>query len=160
MQAVITVTTVILGICLAKIVQQHLSTTDGRLSISGRFHKQLAADILFSHRLTLHELIEFLKVFVRIESDAEALATIASCTSCLLVIAFQRFRNVIVDDETHIGFVDTHTKGDSGNDHIDILHEEVILRLCSCGRVEACMIGSSLNLVGLQHSSKFFHLLS
>ena len=56
-----------------------------------------------------------------------------------------------MDDKAHIGFVDTHAKGDSGNDHLDVLHQEVVLRLRPCLGVEPRMIGGGLDVVGFQY---------
>ena len=159
MQTVVTVAAIVLGIHLSKVMEQHLTTTDARLCIGGSLHKQLASDILFCHRLTLHKLIEFLQILIRIESDTQSLATIATCTTSLLIIAFQRLGDIIMDHETDIGFVNTHTKGNSRYDHIDVLHQEIILRLRSGGGIQSCMIGSGFDFIGFQDSRQFFHLL-
>ena len=62
-----------------------------------------------------------------------------------------------MDDEAHVGFVDTHAERDSGDDDVDALHEEVVLRLGSRGSVEACVIGGGLNVVSLKHLGQFLY---
>ena len=129
MQTVVTVMTVVLGIFLAEIVHQHLTATDAGLSIRCRFCQQLSADILFCHRFTLHKLIELLQIFVGIERDTHTLATITTSTTGLLIIAFQRLGDIIVNHETDIGFVDSHSESNGCHNDIDTLHQEVVLRL-------------------------------
>ena len=65
-----------------------------------------------------------------------------------------------MDHEAHIGLIDTHTKGDGSHNHIDVLHQEIILRLGSGTRVKSCMIGCCLDIIGLKHGSQFLNLLS
>ena len=89
MQTVITVTTIILVVILTEIVEQHLSAADGCLCIGRCLYEQLATDILFSHRLALHELIQFLQIFIRIESQTDTFTTVTTGTTCLLIITLQ-----------------------------------------------------------------------
>ena len=63
-----------------------------------------------------------------------------------------------MDDEAHIGLVNTHAEGNGSHDDIDILHQEIILCLRTGSRIQTGMIGRSLDIVGLQHGSQFFHL--
>ena len=160
MQAVVAVLAVVLVVFLTEVMQQHLTTAHTRLGIGGSLLQQLATDVLLGHGLSLHELLEFLQVLIGIEGDADALAAVAAGTSRLLIVAFEALRDVVVDDEAHIGFVDAHAKSNGGDDDVDALHQEVVLRLGTCLRVEACMIGGSLDVVGLQHGCQLLHLLS
>ena len=160
MQTVVAVAAVILGIFLAEIVQQHLSPANRCLGIGGRLLQQLSANVLLSHRLSFHKLVELLQVLVAVEGDADALATVTAGTACLLIIPFERLRDIVVDDEAHIGFVDTHAKGYGGHDDIDFLHEEVILGLRTRLRVETGVVALRLDVVGAKHLGQVFHLLS
>src|SRR3712207_7328217 len=65
-----------------------------------------------------------------------------------------------MDDETHVGLVDTHAERDGCHYHVDALHEEVVLRLRPRGAVEACMVGRRLNVVGQQYLGQLFHFLA
>ena len=64
-----------------------------------------------------------------------------------------------MDHEAHIRLVDTHTKGNGSHNHVDALHEEIILRGRTCSTIQSCMIGSSLDLVGTKHCRQLLHLL-
>ena len=61
--------------------------------------------------------------------------------------------------KAHVGLIYTHAKGDGGHNDIDILHQEVVLRLCPGGRVKSGMIGCCLDIIGTKDGSEFFHLL-
>ena len=159
-QTVVTVATVVLVIDLTEVVQQHLSAADGGLCIGSGLYEQLTADILLSHGLTLHELIELLQVLVGIEGQTDALTTVTPCTTRLLIVAFQRLGDIIVDHKAYIGLVDTHTEGDGSHDHVDVLHQEGILCLGTGRRIETCMVGRSLDLVSPEDGSKLLHLLT
>ena len=65
-----------------------------------------------------------------------------------------------MDDETHVGLVDTHAKGDGSHDDVNLLHQEVILRLRAERAVETGMIGRRLDVIGFQHLSQFLNLLA
>ena len=158
MQAVIAVVTVISVVLLTKIVEQHLTTTDGGLGVGCRLLQQLATDILFCNGFPLHKLVEFLQVLIAVEGQTDTLSPIAAGTSRLLIVAFKRFGDVVVDDEAHIRLINAHAKGDGGHDDVDFLHEEVILRLRAGDRVESCMIALCLDIVGTKHLSQVFNL--
>ena len=65
-----------------------------------------------------------------------------------------------MNDEAHIRFVDSHTKGDGGYDNINFLHQKVVLRLrAQCG-FQSCMVRCGLDVVSLQNLSQFLHLLT
>ncbi len=160
MQTVVAVAAVVLIVLLTEIVQQHLSATDRCLGIGGCLHQQLSTDILFCHRLTLHKLLQFIKVLTRVEGQADTLTAITTSTTRLLIVAFQRLRDVVVDHKADIGFINTHTEGDGSHNHVDVLHQEVILRLGASGRVKTGMISCCLDIVGTQDGSQLLYLLT
>ena len=141
-------------------MEQHLASAYRCLGVCGSLLQQLLADVLFCHGLALHEFLQLLQVFVGVESDAYTFASVASCASRLLVVALKAFRYVVVYHEAHIGFVDAHAEGYGSHDYVDALHEEVVLRLRACCRVESGMVGSGFYVVGFQHGCQFFHLLA
>ena len=122
--------------------------------------EQLPADILFGNGLSLHKLFKLLQIFMREKGYADSLSAIAAGAAGFLIISFQTLRYVIMYHKPHIGIVNAHSECNRGHDHVDALHEKVVLRLRSCGRVEAGMIGRRLYLVSQQHGRKFFHRLA
>ena len=160
MQTVVTVSAIILFIGFTEVMQQHLSTTNRSLGICSGLNQQLTTDILFCHRFTLHEFIKLLQVLIRIKGQTDTLATITTSTTGFLIIAFQRLWYVVMDHKTHIRFIDTHTKGNSCHNNVDILHQELILSIRTCVRIQSCVIGGSLDIISTQNSSQLLHLLS
>ena len=141
-------------------MEQHLSAAYRCLGIGSGLGQQLAADVLFGNRLALHKLVQFLQVLSRIEGDAAPFAAVSSGAARLLIVSFQRFGDVVVYHKAHVGLVDTHAKGDGGYDDVNLLHQEGILGLRSQRRLQAGMIGSGLDVVGLQDFCQFLHLLA
>ena len=88
--------TVFFHIFFAKIVEQHFATAHRRLGISGRFQEQLSADILLGHGFAFHKFLQFLQVFVRIKRHTKSLATVSTCATCLLIIAFKTLWDVVL----------------------------------------------------------------
>ena len=160
MQAVVAVVAVVLVVDFTEIVEQHLPSANAGLGIGCRLLQQLTAYILFSNRLAFHKLVEFTQVLIGIKSQTDALPAVTTGTSRLLVIAFQRLGDVVVYDEAHIGFVDSHAKGYRSHDDIYLLHQEIILSLGTGSRVESCMVCQSFNLISTQYFSQFLYFLS
>ncbi len=140
MQAVVAGTAVIFVIVLSEITEQQLSAAGIRLGICHCLHQKLFSDLLLGYRLALHELLKFLDVLVTVERNALTFASVSSGASGLLIIAFDALRNVVMDDETHVRLVDSHSKGDGGDNDVDLLHQKLVLILCTCLRIKACVI--------------------
>ena len=130
-------------------MQQRLSATYGRFGISSGFQQKLFTDFLLCHRFTLHELFKFLQVFIGIKGNTLSFASISSGTSCFLIISFQTFRDIIMNNITHIRLVNTHTKSNGSYNHIYFLHQEVVLILRACCRIHSCMVCASINTIRL-----------
>ena len=87
-------------------------------------------------------------------------AAITTSTTGLLIISLQRFGNIIVNHITHIGLVDTHTKGNRGNNHIDSLHQEIILIIGSGLGVHTCVICQRLDAISQKQLGQLLNLLT
>ena len=133
MQTVVAVVAVLHIILLTEIMQQHLASAHRRLGVCRCFLQELSADILLCHRLVLHKLLQLSQVLACIESNADAFASVASRTSGLLIIAFQTLRNIIVNNKSYIRLVNAHTEGDGSHNHVETLHQEVVLGLRTGG---------------------------
>ena len=73
-------------------------------------------------------------------SDALSFTSITTCASCFLIISFKALGYVIVDDITHIRFVDTHTESNGSNYHVNFLIQESILVFRALDAVHSCMV--------------------
>ena len=56
-----------------------------------------------------------------------AFATISTRTTCFLVITFNTFRDIVMNNKANVWLVDTHTKSDSRNDNVAIFLEKTVL---------------------------------
>src|SRR5512133_156315 len=128
MKAVIAILTVLVHF-LAEIIQQLLWPAYGRFRIGNCLEQQLFSDFLFGNRLALHEFFKLLDILVTIESYAIAFTTVATGASCLLVIAFETFRNIVMDNESYVGLINAHSKCNGSNNHIGFFHQKSVLIL-------------------------------
>ena len=141
-------------------MEQRLAAAHRALGIGDRLLQEQFADLLFGDGLALHEFLEFLDILVAVEGQAVALAAVTSGAAGLLVVAFERFGDVVVDHVAHVGFVDTHAEGDRGDDDVDPLHEEVVLVGGTRGGIHAGMVGPGADAVGDEQFGELLDLLA
>ena len=158
--AVVAVAAVVLGIVLAEIVQQRLAAAHRTLGIGDRLQQQQLADLLFGDGLALHELLEFLNILIAVKGQAVTLAAVTAGAAGLLVVPLQRFGNVVVNDVAHVGLVDAHAESDRGDDHLDALHQEIVLVGSPRHGVHARMVGQRTDAVGDEQLGKLLDLLA
>ena len=115
---------------------------------------------MLAHGFALHELFEFLQVFVRIESYTQPFSSVASGASGLLVVSLETLGYVVMNYEPNVGLVNPHAKGNGSHDHVDVFFQERILRVRAHLCIEAGVISTGLNVVGEQNAGEFFHALS
>ncbi|CAI8363046.1 MAG: Uncharacterised protein [Cryomorphaceae bacterium] len=108
-------------------MHQHPSSTGCRFCISGGLLEKLTANLLLTDRFFIEEFLQALNILNVKIGDARAFTTIASSSTGFLVVAFQRFRHVVVQYKTNVRFIDTHTKGNGGDNHITIFVEKGVL---------------------------------
>ena len=77
----------------------------------------------------------------------------------LLVIAFDALRQIMMNDEAHVGFVDPHAKGDGGDHDGRLIAHEQALVLTPGGVVQARMVGERAVAVPVQLRGQGVHLL-
>ena len=110
--------------------------------------------------LLLHEFLQFLNVLVTVKRQAVTFAAVAAGTPRLLVIAFERLGDVVMDDIAHVGLVDAHAESDRGDDHLDPLHQEVVLVGGARRGVHARMVGQRADAVGHEQFGQLLDLLA
>ena len=89
-----------------------------------------------------------------------ALAAVTAGTARLLIIPLQRLGDVIMDDVAHVGLVDAHAEGDRGDDHLDALHQEIVLVGGARRGVHPGVVGPRADAVGHQQFGEFLDLLA
>ena len=120
----------------------------------------MVGQLLLGDILVGKEFVEFLHVLLGVESNALSLSPVAAGAAGLLIVALQALGDVVVDDKTHIGLVNAHAKSDSGNNHIHLLHQELVLILGTHFVVQPRMIRQCLDAVELQQLGQVLHLLA
>ena len=61
------------------------------------------------------------------QQQAFARQTVAAGAAGFLIITFDVFRQIVVDHETHVRFVDAHAEGDGGANHARLVAEKCFL---------------------------------
>ena len=107
----------------------------------------------------MHKLSQFLHVLVGIESHTLTFTSISACSSGLLVIPFQALRHIIMNDKSYIRLVNTHSKSNRRNNHINVFLDEIILHSRTRRRIHSGMISAGIDTVRFQNFSQFFHFL-
>ena len=125
------------GICgFAEVFQNVITQAGGSHAVA--FHKLEAAGILALY------LVDFLKIHALEvfaskkqfadhhilggeEKNAFSWFAVSSGTSGFLVVVFHALRHVVMDDEAHVGLVNSHTKGICGDDYLSTVVDEIIL---------------------------------
>ncbi len=70
-----------------------------------------------------------------------AFAAISSGTSGLLIISFETFGYIVMDNEPYVGLVDAHSEGYCGDNHIHFFQQESVLVVGACCRIHPGMVG-------------------
>ena len=65
-----------------------------------------------------------------------------------------------MDDIAYIGLVNTHAERYGGHNHVNLLHDEGILRLAARSSLHAGMICHGRYLIGLQYLCQLLNLLA
>ena len=160
MEAVVADSAIVFSIIFSEIVEQHFPAAEACLGVGHSLHQQLSSDLLFGNGLPEHEFLELLDVFVAVVGYAIRQLSVSTGPSCLLVISLDALRDVIVDDEPHVRLVDTHSEGDCGDDYVHILHQEAVLVLRPCLRIQSGMIGKSFYSINIQQVRSLFDLFT
>src|SRR5439155_15768894 len=103
---------------LSEITQQRRPATLAALGIMDNLLQLLARDFAF---LWIGFLIDELRVLYGIarakEQEAFAGQAVAPGAASFLIIAFDVLRQIVMNHESHVGFVDAHPKSDSRANH-------------------------------------------
>ena len=130
-------------------MQQQFAAAERALGITLRLEEELVSDADLFGGLVFLEATQALNVVGRVETETYTFSAVTSGTSGLLIVALEALWYVVVYDEPHIGFVDTHTESDGCHNDLHFLHEEGILVGCSCLRIHARVISTRADSVYL-----------
>ena len=80
---------------------------------------------------------------------------VSSCTPCLLYIVLQRVGDVVVDDQSYIALVHTHSEGGCSNDDAYLVGHEGILIVYLFIGIHLAIIGQGSHAVTSQLHGEF-----
>src|SRR5690606_1390956 len=140
-------------------MEQQFATTQRGLCICHCLNKQLFTYLLLSNGLTLHKLLKLLNILVAIECNTTTFTSIPTGTTCFLIITLKTLGHIIVDNDTHVRLINTHTKGNGSNNHVNLFIQKLILVGCPCCSIHSGMVGQSLYTIHNQKFCKLFNLL-
>ena len=63
-----------------------------------------------------------------------------------------------MNHKTDVRLVDSHTESNGGDNHIHILHQELVLILSAHLRIQSCVVRQGLDAVDLKELGHLFHL--
>ncbi len=148
-----------LALILTKVVEQDLAAAGLRLG-KGRHQIQL---VLFN------PLLLRVAVFTTLQHAAQPLGvrgvkqqqglgrqTISTGAAGLLVVGLDILGRVVMDHETHVGFVDAHAERHGRHHHLDVIAQEGLLHAGSFVTRQARVIAGGPNTAAAQEASDLF----
>ncbi len=117
-----------------EIFQQRGAPAFTRLGVMDHLLKLRPSDRRFLFALFIDE-VDLLGHIAGAEKQyAFSRQTVAPGPACLLIIALQIFRQIIMHNETDVRLIDAHSERDGCGDHADIVAQERFLMFCAlCG---------------------------
>ena len=141
LEAVVARAAIWLRVGLGEVVQKLPASAGGAVRISHHKPQLLAGDPLFVAVAHFIDEVRLLRGIARAEEqEAVAGESIAAGTTGFLIVALDIFRQVVVNDPAHIGFVDAHAEGDGSADDARLVADEEFLVLRPLVVGEACVI--------------------
>ncbi len=135
---------------LAEVAQEGGAPAFARLRVMHHLAQLLARDPRFTLALFIDETGLLDHIARAEEEDAFARQTVAPGAPGFLIVALDVLRQIVVDHETHVRFVDPHSESDRGGDHAHIIAQKHFLMPAALARVEAGVVRLRRNAVGVQ----------
>src|SRR6267154_6065696 len=150
-QTIVTAATVRLGKFFAKVTQQGYATALAAFGKVNHLPQLGGGDLPLPF---VGHLVDEPRVFDRVsgakEQQAFARQAVSSGAACLLIIAFDVLRQIVMDHKTHVRFVDAHAESDRRTNHAHFVAQEEFLVHGPLFRIEAGMIRLGDNTIVTQ----------
>ena len=117
-------------------------------------------DTFFIAFFLVNKIVEFGNIAIAVQQNTVRGQTVAPGTPDLLVVAFDAFRQVVVNYKTDVRLVDTHAKGNRCDNNLHIIANEGFLVFASFDIVQPCMIRTDGVAPFCEVNGKFIHLLA
>src|SRR6218665_69090 len=105
-------------------------------------------------------MLQLINVFMRIIQNTLSLHAVFCSAARFLVIILYRLWYIIMDNETDIRFINTHSESDGRADHLYIFIQELILSVRTKLTIKAGVISNRFHSVSHKNGSKLFRGLS
>ena len=138
---------VVVWVGFAEIAEERRATALGTFGVMDHLLELLASDGAFGGRFFIDETELLHDIPCAEQEDAIAGKGIAAGAPGFLVVAFDIFWQIVMDDEADVGFVDAHAKGDGGADYLDIIADESFLISGASITFHSCMVGEGFDAV-------------
>ncbi len=123
-----------------KVEPELLAQIVGLLELRGERAGQ-AGELVGRRIIPLQEEVVHLAVGEGVQKHGSGRIAVSPGSSDLLVVGFYRSGESGVDDAANVSLVDSHAKGDGGNNDLELAREEVALNPFAGRGIEAGMIG-------------------
>ena len=120
----------------------------------------LNSDAFFLAFFLVNEIIDFGNVGITVEQKTVRGQAIASRACDFLIITFDAFRQIKVNDKAHIRFVDAHAERDGGNDDLHVVTDEGLLIFTPLGIFKSRVIRTNRISARSQIRGKFIDLFA
>src|SRR6185503_9725108 len=88
-QAIVTMTAIILRVFFPEVMEQEFSPANGSLCIRNRFHEQVPAHLALALRFIPHEFFKLLDVVVVVKGYTFSFQPVTTGSPCFLVVIFK-----------------------------------------------------------------------
>ena len=137
-----------------EVIQDIIAQTGGGHAVA--FHNLKTLCVLMAHLFHFSEIhaLEILaakehftdhNVLRGEEKNTFCRFSVTTCTAGFLVVVFHTLWHVVMDDETHVGLVDSHSKRVGGNHNLGAVIDEIILAFLADLCVHSRMITGDRN---------------
>ncbi len=127
---------------------------NGATTLLNRFGHLL--HLLFLEMATAGEETGQPYIFRIVEQNRFCLCPITPGATNFLIVGIDRLTDVVVEDETHIGFIDAHAKSGCGDDDRKLVIHELFLHALAFAGPHTRMIGRCFDAALAQGFSNFF----
>ena len=133
---------------LAEIIQQ--DATSAHISLSIFLHPPQPFHVYLALTAFLRKLVQLYNIGNIIEKQRIRGKSVTASTSNLLIEILYAFRQVIVNDKTHITLVYPHSEGNGGTYNLHPVTDKILLRLFAFLHTQPSMINRSSKVMTAQ----------
>ncbi|MCG3120600.1 MAG: hypothetical protein ALAOOOJD_03365 [bacterium] len=144
----------------AEIRQQRNTPAALAFRIAEQHAEMMVGDLALGSGFLIDKESDLRHIAVAQQQQAIRAQPVAAGAADFLIIRFKVFRQIIMNDEAHVRFVDPHAERNGGDDNLRVIAEKGFLILRALFVGQAGMIGPRRVAELLQHRGQLIHLLA